>query len=113
MKMKNENHIRIDGDQLAEELGYSNLWEMRWSLDQMSRMKPGELVMEELSNLEEIEIDDSLTEEQRALSLLRQTKNPYYYRYDGMIVTISDTERTALEHFLSRCLFRKQGRDNE
>lgn len=109
MKMKNENHIRIDGDRLAEELGYSNLWDMRQALSHMSRMEPGELVEEELSDLTDIEIDDSLTVEERALSLLRQTKNPYYYRYGGMIVTISDAERDALEKFLSNCLFRKRG----
>lgn len=109
MKMKNENHIRIDGDKLAKELGYEDLWDMRQTLAHMSRMEPGELVEEELSELTEIEIDDSLTVEERALSLLRQTKNPYYYRYEGMIVTISDAEKTALENFLSNCLFRRGG----
>ena len=51
------------------------------------------------------EKDVTLTEEQQALSLLRQTRNPYYYRYEGMIVTISDNGRKQLEHFLSECLF--------
>ena len=105
MKMTNENHIRIDGEALAAELGYVDLIEMRVSLSKMSNMKLGELKMEELSNLTEIEIDETLTEEQQALSLLRQTRNPYYYRYEGMIVTISDNGRKQLEHFLSECLF--------
>lgn len=105
MKMTNENHIRIDGEALAAELGYVDLIEMRVSLSKMSNMKLGELKMEELSNLTEIEIDETLTEEQQALSLLRQTRNPYYYRYEGMIVTISDRGKAQLEHFLSKCLF--------
>lgn len=112
MKLKNENHIRIDGDKLAAELGYHDLWEMRLALAKMSRMEPGELVLEELSDLTGIEIDDSLTVEERALSLLRQTKNPYFYRYGELIVTISKQEREALEEFLSTCLFRKQGGEN-
>lgn len=105
MKMTNENHIRIDGEALAAELGYVDLIEMRVSLSKMSNMKLGELKMEELSNLTEIEIDETLTEEQQALSLLRQTRNPYYYRYEGMIVTVSDRGKAQLEHFLSKCLF--------
>lgn len=109
MKMKNGNHIRIDEDKLAAELGYRDYWEMRMALAHMSTMDPGELAEEELSDLTEIEIDDSLTEEEKALSLLRQTKNPYYYRYEGMIVTISDSGRKVLENFLSTCLFRKGG----
>lgn len=105
MKMTNENHIRIDGEALAAELGYVDLIEMRVSLSKMSNMKLGELKMEELSDLTEIEIDETLTEEQQALSLLRQTRNPYYYRYEGMIVTVSDRGKAQLEHFLSKCLF--------
>ena len=105
MKMTNENHIRIDGEALAAELGYVDLIEMRVSLSKMSNMKLGELKMEELSNLTEIEIDETLTEELQVLSLLRQTRNPYYYRYEGMIVTISDRGKAQLEHFLSKCLF--------
>ena len=110
MKIKNDNHLRINGDMLAMELGYKNFWEMKYVLDRMSRMEPEDLVMEDLTDLTEIEIDDSLTDEEKALSLLRQTKNPYFYRYEGMIVTISDTEKRALEAFLSKCLFRKKGR---
>ena len=110
MRLKNENHIRIDGDSLAAELGYRDLWEMRQALAQMSRMEPGELAIEELTDLTEIEVDDSLTLEEQALSLLRQTKNPYFYRYEGMIVMISDSARETLESFLSTCLFRKRGR---
>ena len=113
MKMTNENHIRIDGETLAAELGYDNLWEMQLELSRMSNMRPGELKLEDLTELTEIEIDETLTEEQQALSLLRQTRNPYYYRHDGMIVTISDRGRAQLEHFLSTCLFGKWGIENE
>lgn len=105
MKLKNDNHLRINGEELAKELGYRSGMDMREALDKMRRMKPVFLKMEDLSDLTEIEIDDSLTNEERALSLLRQTRNPYYYRYEGLIVTISDSERELLDSFLSNCLF--------
>ena len=105
MKLKNDNHLRINGEELAKELGYRSGLDMREALDKMRRMKPVFLNMTELSDLTEIEIDDSLTDEERALSLLRQTKNPYFYRYEGMIVTISDREKEVLDSFLSNCLY--------
>ena len=105
MKLKNDNHLRINGEELAKELGYRSGLDMREALDKMRRMKPVFLNMTELSDLTEIEIDDSLTDEERALSLLRQTKNPYFYRYEGMIVTISDKEKELLDSFLSNCLY--------
>ena len=105
MKLKNDNHLRINGEELAKELGYRSGLDMREALDKMRRMKPTFLNMTDLSDLTEIEIDDSLTDEERALSLLRQTKNPYFYRYEGMIVTISDREKELLDSFLSNCLY--------
>ena len=105
MKLTNDNHLRINGEELAKELGYRNGLDMREELARMRRMKPVFLNMEDLSDLTEIEIDDSLTNEERILALLRQTKNPYFYRYDGMIVTISDREKEMLDSFLSNCLF--------
>ena len=105
MKLKNDNHLKINGEELAKELGYRSGLDMREALDKMRRMKPVFLNMTELSDLTEIEIDDSLTDEERALSLLRQTKNPYFYRYEGMIVTISDKEKELLDSFLSNCLY--------
>ena len=109
MKMTNENHIMMDGDKLAAELGYSDLYELRQALARMGRMEPEELIPEELSDLTEIDIDESLTVEERALSLLRQTRNPYFYRYEDVIVTISQTEKEALQDFLANCLYRKRG----
>ena len=105
MKLTNDNHLRINGDELAKELGYQNGLEMREALARMRRMKPNFLKMEELDDLTEIEIDDSLTPEERSLSLLRQTHNPYFYRYEGMIVTISDSEKAALDDFITNCIF--------
>ena len=105
MKLKNDNHLRINGEELAKELGYRSDLELRETLARMRRTKPHFLNIEDLDDLTEIEIDDSLTDEERALSLLRQTKNPYFYRYEGMIVTISDAEKELLDSFLANCLY--------
>ena len=40
MKLTNDNHLRINGDELAKELGYQNGLEMREALARMRRMKP-------------------------------------------------------------------------
>lgn len=113
MKLKNDNHLRINGEELAKELGYRSGMDMREALDKMRRMKPVFLKMEDLSDLTEIEIDDSLTNEERALSLLRQTRNPYYYRYEGMIVTISDSERELLDSFFIQLLVLNKAREQK
>ena len=105
MKLKKDNHLRINGEELAAELGYKSTLDMLDALGKMRRMKPAFLKKEKLSDLVGIEIDDSLTQEERALSLLRQTHNPYFYRYEGMIVTISDSEKAALDNFLTNCIF--------
>lgn len=106
MKLKNDNHLRINGEELAKELGYRSGLDMREALDKMRRMKPTFLNMTELSDLTEIEIDDSLTDEERALSLLRQTKNPYFFRHNGEIIALSEYEKRQLERFLQSCIFR-------
>ncbi len=105
MKLKNDNRLRVNGEELAKELGYKNALDMKATLSKMQRMNPAFLKKEKLTELTEIEIDDSLTPEERALSLLRQTRNPYFYRYDGMIVTISDSERAVLDNFIANCIY--------
>ena len=102
--MMEKNHIRTGGTALATELGYSDLSEMQQALYRMSRMKPEELIAEELSDLAEIEIDGFLSVEERIVSLLRQVKNPYFYRSEGTIVMISDSEKQVLEDFVFNSL---------
>ena len=102
--MMEKKYIRTGGNTLAAELGYADLGEMRQTLCRMSRMKPEELIAEELSDLTEIEIDGFLSVEERIVSLLRQVKNPYFYRSEGTIVMISDTEKLFLEDFVFNSL---------
>ena len=40
MKLKNDNHLRINGEELAKELGYRSDLEMRETLARMRRTKP-------------------------------------------------------------------------
>ena len=104
MNMMKRNHICISGNELAAELGYTDLNEMQQTLGRMSRMKPEELNAGELSDLKEVEINDSLSVEEQIVSLLRQVKNPYFYRSEGTIVMIGDSEKQVLEDFVFNCL---------
>lgn len=105
MKNNKENMKRINGDEFAAEQGYADLREMREALEHMSRMEFADIDPEELSDLTDIEIDDSLPVEERVLSLLRQTKNPYFYRYNGVVVKMSFAEKQTLEDCISNCMY--------
>ena len=105
MKNNKENMKRINGDEFAAEQGYADLREMREALERMSRMEFAEIDPEELSELTDIEIDDSLPVEERVLSLLRQTKNPYFYRYNGIVVKMSFAEKQTLEDCITNCMY--------
>ena len=105
MKNNNEIMMKINGDEFAAEQGYADLREMREALERMSRMEFADIDPEELSDLTDIEIDDSLPVEERVLSLLRQTKNPYFYRYNGVVVKMSFAEKQTLEDCISNCMY--------
>lgn len=105
MKNNNEIMMKINGDEFAAEQGYADLREMREALERMSRMEFAEIDPEELSELTDIEIDDSLPVEERVLSLLRQTKNPYFYRYNGIVVKMSFAEKQTLEDCITNCMY--------
>ena len=104
MNMMETNHICMAGNELAAELGYADLDEMRYAFSRMSRMKPEELSAGELSDLTEIEINGSLSVEEQIVSLLRQVKNPYFYRSEGTIVMVGDSEKQVLDDFVFNCL---------
>lgn len=96
---------KINGDDFAAEQGYANLQEMREALKKMSRMEFEEIIPETLTELTDIEIDDSLPVEERVHSLLRQTKNPYFYRYNGAVVKLSFAGRQTLEECIANCMY--------
>ena len=105
MKNNNEKMMKINGDEFAAEQGYADLRDMREALERMSRMEFVDIDPEELSELTDIEIDDSLSIEERVLSLLRQTKNPYFYRYNGVVVKMSFAEKQTLEDCITNCMY--------
>lgn len=105
MKNNNEKMTKINGDEFAAEQGYADLREMREALERMSHMEFADIDPEELSELTDIEIDDSLSIEERVLSLLRQTKNPYFYRYNGVVVKMSFAEKQTLEDCITNCMY--------
>ena len=96
---------KINGDEFALEQGYASLQEMREALGRMSRMTFADIVPEELAELTDIEIEDSLPVEERVISLLRQTKNPYFYRYHGVVVKMSFAGSQTMEECITNCMY--------
>ena len=105
MKNINQTELRIDGDAFAAEQGYANLQEMRDALDRMSKMSFAEIDPAELADLTEIELDDSQSVEERVLSLLRHTRNPYFFRYNGAVIKMSFAEKQTLEECITNCMY--------
>ena len=90
-------------------------WYMRWLKDGLKTMPDDRELRKWFEDLEQlakdiriggkIKIDDSLSIEERVLSLLRQTKNPYFYRYNGVVVKMSFAEKQTLEDCISNCMY--------
>lgn len=74
-------------------------------LEQMKQVDVRTVNREDLVDILDIQIDESLPQEQRLTEFLRQIKNPYCYRCGKMVIKMSfaDTEYTLeerLEHYL-------------
>ena len=60
---------------------------------------------DELSDLQEIEIDASFPIIDQVVLLLKQTSNPFYYRCDGMIIRISEAGERLINSIMEEILF--------
>jgi len=66
--------------------------------------------IDDLADIRDVEIDPSLSKEERQKSYLRQIKNPYLYRCGDMIVRVSFSESgITLEDRLKQYLLSGQG----
>lgn len=90
----------------AEELGYSNLEELCDALWQKKEKGAVGLLPEDLSDLCEIEIDENLPTAEQVVLLLKQTPNPFYYRYEGMIIKISEAGEQTINRILEEVLLK-------
>lgn len=75
------------------------------TFEQMKRIDPRDVDITSLTDIGSIEIDKSLSPDQRLASFLAQVKNPYLFRCGKMVVKISyaDTDVTLedrLEQFI-------------
>ena len=106
--MKNTKYKakRINGDEFAIELGYSDFRELQQAFEKMKRMTAKELMKADLTDITEIVIEDSLNSAEWVQSYLRQTKNPYFFRHNGEIISLSEYEKRQLERFLQFCFFK-------
>ena len=69
-----------------------NILEMEQHLSELSSMDIKEIDPEGLTEIKNIVIDHGLSVEERVLSVIRQTSNPYAYLDNGTIVKISFAE---------------------
>ncbi len=80
-----------------------------FNLEQMKQVDIRTIDREELVDIRDVKIDETLPQEQRFVEFVRQIKNPYCYKCGKAVVKISfsDTEITLeerLEHYLKSLL---------
>ena len=92
-------------DAAAEEMGYRNAKELFEELRQQRAKGAERLRPDELSDLQEIEIDASFPIIDQVVLLLKQTSNPFYYRCDGMIIRISEAGERLINSIMEEILF--------
>ena len=59
----------------------------------------------ELVDIEDVRIRTDLPQEERIVDYIRQIRNPYCYRYHGMIVKVGFSGKRRLEECVKDCLF--------
>jgi hypothetical protein len=58
-----------------------------------------------LVDIESVTIRTDLPKEERILDYLQQIKNPYCYKYKGMVIKVSYAGKRKLEDCLVDCMF--------
>ncbi len=91
---------QLDVEVVAKELGYRNVQDLYQALGRMREKSIEELRNEDLTDLCEIEIDESFPLTDQAVLLLKQTTNPFYYQYEGMIVKVNEPGLRVLNRIL-------------
>ena len=93
----------INEEEFVKAAGYSSIDELNTSLQKMRNMDIREVDPDELSDIGDINIDNSVTVKERIAALLQQTKNPYCFKYNGMIVKLSFSGKKPLDECLADC----------
>lgn len=106
--MNNEMRDRKVHEELgviADKHGYPDVSAMIDALKTMREQDVRNVSVEDLRDISEINIDPSIPVINRLLSLLEQTKNPYCFRYNGIIVKVSFAGKQSFEDCLAVSLF--------
>ena len=74
-------------------------------LREMAQVDIREVDPEALVDIESVTIRSDLPDKERVADFIRQIKNPYCYRYKGMVVKVSFSGKRRLEDCLKDCLF--------
>lgn len=103
MKDNHDMKVNINRDVFVGMAGYRSINEMEDALSRARSIDIGKVDSDGIAEFSDIRIDDSLPVEERIASLMRQTKNPYCFKYNGMIVKISFAGKKSLEDCLADC----------
>ena len=95
----------VSGTDFAAKAGYKDLEDLKEALSMMQKEDILDVDPVELSELKTIRIDNSLPVEERVISLLKQTRNPYFFRYNGMVVKTSFAGKQSIEDCIVECFF--------
>ena len=105
MKDNHGNNLAGGQEDFAVKAGYVSYSEMLETLEGQRTMGVQDADPAALTDLESIHIDGGMTLEDRISSLLQQAKNPYCFRYNGMIVKLSYAGKQSIEDCLASCFF--------
>ena len=105
MKDNRTSRTTSGTEDLVDAIGYEELTNLRASLNCMREEDIRNIDPETLSEFTEIDIDNSVPVIERVRSLLQQTKNPYCFKYNGMIVKTSFAGKQTIEDCIASCIF--------
>lgn len=61
-----------------------------------------------LSDIEQVEVKSSLSNDEKMRDYIKQIKNPYCYRSNGIVVKIGFSGKRSLEECLATCFSMEQ-----
>ena len=78
------------------------------SLDELEKMKNTDIRnvnVDELVDIQDVRVDETLPPRERAMEYIRQIKNPYCYKSNGIVVKLSFAGKKRFEDCVKESLF--------
>ena len=77
------------------------------SLDELEKMRNTDIRnvnVDELVDIQDVRVDETLPPHERAMEYIRQIKNPYCYKSNGIVVKVSFAGKKTLEECVKDAL---------